>query len=68
MIQWEYNVATFSTWTGKLKTEHIAEISRLGEDGWELAGMTALSNILTLVFKRPVPGTGRPERKGWPSW
>ncbi len=68
MIQWEYHVATFSSWTAKLKDEHVAEIARLGEEGWELAGMTGLSNILTLVFKRPAPGTERKEQKGWPAW
>ena len=68
MTKWEYRVATFSSWTGKLKEEHVAEIAQLGEEGWELGGMTAVSTILTLIFKRPVPSAAHRERKGWPEW
>lgn len=71
MEQWEYKIVAYTHWSGaKLKPEHEEELNALGEEGWELVGMSAVSTTMTLVFKRPIEAkrSTRRRREDWPSW
>ncbi len=71
MTKWEYRIATYKSWSGPhLKKEHEEELNALGWDGWELVSMAAGSNVLTLVFKRPIEekAVSRKRAQGWPDW
>ena len=68
MTKWDYQVLTFTSWTGKLKDDHVAQIAQSGEEGWELAGLTTLSNSVIAIFKRPRDAPRQREERGWPQW
>jgi hypothetical protein len=63
-IVWEYRIVNLRSENYRLDPAHEAHLNRLGEDGWELAGITAINfktgatDHIGMVFKRPRdPGT-----------
>ena len=59
MTRWEYKIINIRSENYRLDPNAVAELNRLGNDGWELVSITsvnfktgAIDNI-AMVFKRP---------------
>ena len=60
MTKWEYTVINIRSENYRLDPKCDAELNRLGADGWELVGLTAVNfksgatDNIAMVFKRPL--------------
>lgn len=60
MTQWEYKVVNIRSENYRLDPNCSTELNRLGDDGWELVGLTSVNfksgatDNIAMVFKRPV--------------
>lgn len=60
MTQWEYKIINLRSENYRLDPDFVDELNDLGEDGWELVGLTSVNfksgatDNLALVFKRPL--------------
>ena len=63
-IAWEYRIHNIRSENYRLDPTREAELNRLGEEGWELVGITAVNfktgatDHIGLVFKRPRETSG----------
>ncbi len=61
---WEYRIINVRSENYRLDPMKESELNRLGEDGWELVGITAINfktgatDHIGMVFKRPREATG----------
>jgi hypothetical protein len=64
-VQWEYRVVSYGgTFRGAKDEQMEAELNALGEEGWEVVGLTNRENTyrITLVAKRPLTAATRRQR------
>lgn len=60
MTKWEYTVINIRSENYRLDPKCDTELNRLGADGWELVGLTAVNfksgatDNIAMVFKRPL--------------
>lgn len=60
MIRWEYKIINIRSESYRLDPGASRELNRLGNDGWELVGLTSVNfksgatDNIGMVFKRPV--------------
>jgi hypothetical protein len=58
-ILWEYKIVNIRSENYRLDPTYEPQLNRLGEDGWELVGLTAINfktgatDHIGMVFKRP---------------
>jgi hypothetical protein len=70
---WEYRVISLGGGLRGAKDEDMeAELNALGEEGWEVVGLTSRENTqrVTLIAKRPLTAAARRRRtmpEGWGS-
>ena len=63
-VVWEYRIINVRSENYRLDPTKEADLDRLGEDGWELVGITAINfpsgqtAHIGMVLKRPREGTG----------
>ncbi len=63
-VVWEYRIINVRSENYRLDPMKESELNRLGEDGWELVGITAINfktgatDHIGMVFKRPREATG----------
>jgi hypothetical protein len=56
---WEYKILNIRSENYRLDPNHEPQLNRLGEDGWELVGITSINfktgatDHIGMVFKRP---------------
>ncbi|OGO08944.1 MAG: hypothetical protein A2Z66_07345 [Chloroflexi bacterium RBG_13_66_10] len=63
--QWEYRVISLGGGLRGTKDEQMeTELNALGDEGWEVVGLTSRENSqrITLVAKRPLTPTARRQR------
>ncbi len=68
---WEYRVLTLGgTLSGPKDQDMESELNALGQDGWEAVAMRAHenSNKVSIVLKRPLPGTEPKRSNNWTAW
>ena len=59
MTHWEYKIINLRSENYRLDPDYVDELNDLGEDGWELVGLTSVNfksgatDNIALVFKRP---------------
>jgi hypothetical protein len=64
-IAWEYRVVSYGgPFRGPKDDQVEAELNALGEEGWEVIGLTSRENThrVTLVAKRPLTPAARRQR------
>jgi hypothetical protein len=64
-VQWEYRVVTFGGALRSAKDEQMeSELNALGEEGWEVVGLTKRESTyrITLIAKRPLTAATRRQR------
>ena len=60
MTKWEYHIINIRSENYRLDPNAARELSQLGEQGWELVGLTSVNfktgatDNIAMVFKRPV--------------
>ena len=60
MTRWEYKAINIRSENYRLDPACYTELNRLGEDGWELVGLTSdnfktgATDNIAMVFKRPL--------------
>jgi hypothetical protein len=60
MTKWEYKIINVRSENYRLDPNAATELNRLGQEGWEMTGMTSVNfksgatDNIALVFKRPV--------------
>ena len=60
MNRWEYKVINVRSENYRLDPNSSSELNKLGQDGWELVGLTSVNfksgatDNIAMVFKRPV--------------
>lgn len=60
MRKWEYRIINIRSERYQLDPNASVELNRLGQEGWELVGLTSVNfksgatDNIALVFKRPV--------------
>lgn len=63
-IAWQYRILNIRSENYRLDPAHEAQLNQLGEEGWELVGLTSVNfktgatDHIGMVFKRPRPATG----------
>ena len=63
-VVWEYRIINVRSENYRLDPTKEADLNLLGEDGWELVGITAINfktgatDHIGMVLKRPREGTG----------
>ncbi len=63
-VVWEYRIINVRSENYRLDPLKESDLNRLGEDGWELVGLTAINfktgatDHIGMVFKRPREATG----------
>ncbi|HVN76369.1 MAG TPA: DUF4177 domain-containing protein [Thermoanaerobaculaceae bacterium] len=63
-VVWEYRIINVRSENYRLDPMKESDLNRLGEDGWELVGITAINfktgatDHIGMVFKRPRESTG----------
>jgi hypothetical protein len=63
-VVWEYRIINVRSENYRLDPMKESDLNRLGEDGWELVGITAINfktgatDHIGMVFKRPREVTG----------
>jgi Domain of unknown function (DUF4177) len=63
-VVWEYRIINVRSENYRLDPMKEPDLNRLGEDGWELVGITAINfktgatDHIGMVFKRPREATG----------
>lgn len=61
MTKWEYKIINVRSENYRLDPNAATELNRLGQDGWELVGLTSVNfksgatDNIALVLKRPIP-------------
>ncbi|MEM9555871.1 MAG: DUF4177 domain-containing protein [Acidobacteriota bacterium] len=61
MTRWEYKIINIRSEGYRLDPNAVGQLNRLGEEGWELVGLTSVnfksgaSDNIAMVFKRPLP-------------
>jgi len=60
MTRWEYKVINVRSESYRLDPNCVVRLNELGEDGWELIGITSVNfksgatDNIAMVFKRPL--------------
>lgn len=60
MTRWEYKIINIRSENYRLDERKVTELNVLGEEGWELVGLTSVNfksgatDNLAMVFKRPL--------------
>ena len=60
MTKWEYHIINIRSENYRLDPNAARELNQLGEQGWELVGLTSVNfktgatDNIAMVFKRPV--------------
>jgi len=60
MNRWEYKVINVRSENYRLDPNSSSELNKLGQDGWELVGLTSVNfksgatDNIAMVFKRPI--------------
>lgn len=60
MTKWEYKIINIRSENYRLDPEATVQMNPLGEEGWELVGITSVNfksgatDNIAMVFKRPV--------------
>ncbi len=63
-VVWEYRIINVRSENYRLDPMKESDLNRLGEDGWELVGITAINfktgatDHIGMVFKRPREANG----------
>lgn len=61
MTRWEYKIINIRSEGYRLDPNAVGQLNRLGEEGWELVGLTSVnfksgaSDNIAMVFKRALP-------------
>ncbi|MEM7584436.1 MAG: DUF4177 domain-containing protein [Acidobacteriota bacterium] len=62
MVRWEYKIINIRSENYRLDPAASTELDNLGQDGWELVGLTSVNfksgatDNIAMVFKRTVGG------------
>ncbi len=70
MIRWEYKIINVRSESYRLDPNAYRELNRLGDQGWELVGLTSVNfksgatDNIAMVFKRPKTESSMDSRDG----
>lgn len=70
MIRWEYKIINVRSESYRLDPNAYRELNRLGDQGWELVGLTSVNfksgatDNIAMVFKRPKTESPMDSRDG----